>query len=60
MILEPIAAGLVVSIVNRLVINNNWLWGQLFCQAETVGEYEDCASSTTSVTSATSDVVHHH
>ena len=38
MLLEPIAAGLVVSIVNRLVINNNWLWEQLFCQAETVGD----------------------
>ena len=60
MILEPIAAGLVVSIVNRLVINNNWLWEKLLCQAETVEAYEDCASSTTSVTSATSDAVHHH
>ena len=60
MLLEPIAAGVVVSILNRLIINNNWLWEKLLCQAETAGEYEDCASSTTSVTSATADVVHHH
>ena len=60
MLLEPIAAGVVVSILNRLIINNNWLWEKLLCQAETTEDHEDCASSTTSVTSATSDAVHHH
>ena len=56
MILEAIAVGLVVSLVNKFVINNNLLWERLGCQAE-AEDHEDCASSTTS---ATSDAVHHH
>ena len=59
MILEQIAAGLTVALINKFVINSNWLWERLGCQAETE-DREDCASSTTSVTSATSDAVHHH
>ena len=55
MILEPIAAGLPVALINKFVINNNWLWEEWGCQAETE-DREDCASSTTS---ATSDVHHH-
>ena len=55
MILEPIAAGLVVALINKMVINNKWLWEQWGCQAE-AEDHEDCASSTTS---ATSDVHHH-
>jgi len=54
MILEPIAAGLVVAIINKLVINNASLW-QWGCQAE-AEDHEDCASYTTS---ASSDAVQH-
>ena len=56
MILEPIAAGLVVAIINRFVINNAWLWQG--CQAG-VEDHDDSVSSyTTSVSS--SDLVLHH
>ena len=55
MILEPIAAGLTVALINKFVINNNWLWEQWGCQAESE-DHEDCASSTTS---AISEPSHH-
>ena len=55
MILEPIAAGLAVALINKFVINNNWLWEQWGCQAESE-DHEDCASSTTS---AISEPSHH-
>ena len=55
MILEPIAVGLVVAIVNKFVINNAWLWEQWGCQVE-AEDHEECASYTTS---ASSDAVHH-
>ena len=54
MILELIAAGLVVAILNKLVINNAWLW-HWGCQAE-AEDHEDCASYTAS---ASSDAVQH-
>ena len=55
MILEPIAAGLVVALVNTFVINSNWLWERLGCQGE-AEDREDCASYTTS---SSSDAVQH-
>ena len=54
MVLEPIAAGLVVALVNKFVINNAWLWQQWGCQESE--DHEDCTSSTSS---AASDAVHH-
>jgi len=53
MILEPVAAGLFVALVNKFVINNAWLWEQWGCQED---REEDGASSTST---ATSDAAHH-
>ena len=55
MILEPVAAGLFVALVNKFVIINAWLWEQWGCQ-ESEDREEDGASSTST---ATSDAVHH-
>jgi hypothetical protein len=55
MILEPIAAGLAVALINKFVINNAWLWDQWNCRGE-LEDHEDCPSSTIT---ATSDGVHH-
>ena len=55
MILGPVAAGLVVALVNKFVINNNWLWERLGCQGE-AEDHEDCASYTPS---SSSDAVQH-
>ena len=55
MILEPIAAGLVVALFNKFVLNNPLLCQGCQAQAE---DPEDCASYTTSASSDT--VPPHH
>lgn len=53
-ILEPIGAGITVALINKFIINNNWLWRIcLGCQAEDVNkhdEHEECSSSTSTST----------
>lgn len=44
-IAEPIIAGIVVSILNRFIINNNTLWGYCQTTEETVIENDDIVSS---------------
>ena len=54
-IFEPIGAGVTVAIINKFIINNNWLWHFcLGCRAEQGNKYdehEDTISSTSTTTS---------
>ena len=45
-ILEPIGAGLTVALINRFIINNNWLWETILgCHAQSTGHVDDESSS---------------
>ena len=60
-VLEPIGAGITVALINKFIINNNWLWQQcLNCRAtpvEPAEHYEDCQSPTS--TTATDAIETH-
>jgi nucleotidyltransferase/DNA polymerase involved in DNA repair len=59
-VLEPIGAGITVALVNKFVINNNWLWQLcLGCQASKVDEHEEDISSTSTTASDTVEVHAH-
>ena len=63
-VFEPIGAGVTVALINKFIINNNWLWQLcLGCRAEQgkkhVDEHEDTISST-STTTVDSLEVHAH
>ncbi len=60
-ILEPILAGLFVSLINKYIVNNNALW--LWCNPPTVDIYQhedDLASSNTTVSDISLDEPHIH
>jgi len=55
-IIEPIAAGLLVAIINKYIINNNWLFDQCMTTTHDT-RHEDDTSTTTSINT---DVEHVH
>lgn len=56
-IAEPIIAGIVVSILNRFIINNNALWGYCQTTEETTIENDDVVSSSSI---STTDAIQTH
>ena len=45
-ILEPIGAGLTVALINKFIINNNWLWENILgCHAKSTGHVDDSGES---------------
>ena len=63
-IIEPIGAGITVALINKFVINNNWLWQLcLGCSAQNtthINDHEDNCSSSTSTTTVDTVEVHAH
>ena len=59
-VIEPIAAGLVVALINKFMINNPMIWINVCgCGHEPREEpHEDASSSTTSVNDVAA--THHH
>jgi hypothetical protein len=61
-ILEPILAGLAVSLINKYIVNNNCLW--LWCSSpptiEIDGHEDDLASSNTTVSDISLENPHVH
>ena len=59
-VIEPIAAGLVVALINKFLINNPVVWFNLCgCgHAPREEQHEDASSSTTSVNDV--EIMHHH
>ena len=60
-ILEPILAGLTVSLINKYIVNNNCLW--LWCSPPTIeidGHEDDLSSSNTTVSDISLENPHVH
>jgi len=60
-ILEPILAGLTVSLINKYILNNTCLW--LWCHPPKIdidGHEDDLASSNTTVSDISLDNPHVH
>ena len=62
-IIEPVGAGLIVALVNKLIINNPRLW-EFWCgepKPEPKPEREDTKDSSSSTTSVHElEITHHH
>ena len=62
-ILEPIGAGIIVTLISKYIVNNDKLWGFL-CAPEKVDEAnqedEDSSSMTTSITGTEMQAHHAH
>ena len=58
-ILEPIGAGIIVSLINRYIISNNHLLDYCKGTNETVIEHDDAVSSS-SITSTDAIEIHAH
>jgi hypothetical protein len=58
-VMEPIAAGLIVAVINKWLINNNSVW-EFLCSTTTREDviHEDASSSTTSINDFTEAHVH--
>ena len=57
-IFEPIGAGVTVAIINKFIINNNWLWQLcLGCRAEQGQKYDEHEDAISSTSATTADAV---
>jgi len=59
-VLEPIGAGITVALINKFIINNNWLWQLCMgCRADKADEHEQCTSSS-SISATDAVEIHAH
>ena len=59
-ILEPIFAGICVSLINKLILNKNTIWNWCSPQAIVIDEHDDLASSNTTISDVSLDTPHIH
>ncbi len=59
-ILEPILAGITVSLINKFILNNNIIWNWCSPQALVVDQHDDLASSSTTISDSSLDTPHIH
>ncbi len=58
-VLEPIGAGITVALINKFVINNNWLW-QLCLGCTATNAYDDHEDDVSSTSTSAVDTVEVH
>ena len=59
-IVEPIVAGILVSLINKFILNNNTIWNWCSPQAIVVDQHDDLASSNTTISDASLEIPHVH
>jgi hypothetical protein len=60
-VLEPIGAGIAVALINKFIINNNWLWQTCTgCRAEQGKTHDDREDSISSTSTTAVDTVEVH
>ena len=60
-ILEAVGAGAAVAVINKFIINNNWLWNIfLGCTAHPTKEYNEDHECTSSSSTSTIDAIEIH
>lgn len=59
-VLEPIGAGIAVALINKFIINNNYLWHLCTgCRDTKHDEHEECTSSS-SISTTDAVEIHAH
>ena len=57
-VLEPIGAGIAVALINKFIINNNYLWSM--CSGSRPGKEDDHEDNISSTSTTTVDTVEIH
>ena len=60
-VFEPIGAGVTVALINKFIINNNWLWSTcLGCKATPTKKYDDREDTVSSASTTTVETIEVH